>query len=848
MAKRISFRLTSEGVDELRRDLEALGPAGAQAFARIEDSAPQLANALRRSERDAESLGRQLRTTSDRGGRGLVALTRAGEGARDGLEDLAVQGGALGMALRGLGPAGLVAAAGLGGAVLAARELSQATQQALADVADLGREASIAGVGVEAYQELSYAAQRYGVTTGALTDALKELSMRADEFADTGAGPAADAFKDLDYSAAELNQMLGDTPALLEDVIARMGEMDAASRLRLADELFGGEGGEQFAALVNAGAAALRELRQEARELGLVYEADLVEQARESNRQLRLMQQIAEVELNKALVSLGPVLVDLARWFAEATAAGARLLDVWREIGDRQTVTLQMQLADDQASLAALKETAPQIVDNRAGKTRAREIRQKEAEINAIQDELIQRRARWLSLEAEAAATREAVAAARQQAQAETEIAALIESQADPVARANALLAERRALIASTYEAGTADYIEAMAAAEREHAAALDSSTSSAGAKTDALKRWLDTSGQAVAVQARYTQALVDERLSLEEAALAREVYTAQLEAGVAPGSAEADLVRMRVEMIGREREAAANREAALRAGAALHEQMRTPLEAYNNEVARLNELLAVGAISQETYGRAAEAANETLRDASPILREVGRVGESTFDAVGGAIMDMTRVGEDGFTSLWDVATAALTDINNMMLQMSMINPLKNAVLGTDLPTGGDLFGGLFDDLFGPSQTGYGSTGNMNWGGSSLSVPAPVLHDGGIVGSSAAPQRWVDSDIFIGAPRYHTGGIVGLAPNERPIIAEVGERITPAGQPMAITVPPPVVEVHVHGDGERQPRVERRGNRIDVFMDEQVAGALAAGPRTRATMRQAYGVAPGTTR
>lgn len=59
---------------------------------------------------------------------------------------------------------------------------------------------------------------------------------------------------------------------------------------------------------------------------------------------------------------------------------------------------------------------------------------------------------------------------------------------------------------------------------------------------------------------------------------------------------------------------------------------------------------------------------------------------------------------------------------------------------------------------------------------------AGVKHEGGVVGSGGR-SRDVPASWFAGAPRYHTGGVVGLAPNERPIVAEVGEEVLTRDDP-----------------------------------------------------------------
>jgi hypothetical protein len=77
---------------------------------------------------------------------------------------------------------------------------------------------------------------------------------------------------------------------------------------------------------------------------------------------------------------------------------------------------------------------------------------------------------------------------------------------------------------------------------------------------------------------------------------------------------------------------------------------------------------------------------------------------------------------------------------------------------------GGGLFGSFFASIFGGSTS------------------AAVHHDGGTIGGSA-PIRSIASAAFAGAPRMHNGGrILGLGADEVPIIAKLGETVTPAGK------------------------------------------------------------------
>lgn len=94
----------------------------------------------------------------------------------------------------------------------------------------------------------------------------------------------------------------------------------------------------------------------------------------------------------------------------------------------------------------------------------------------------------------------------------------------------------------------------------------------------------------------------------------------------------------------------------------------------------------------------------------------------------------------------------ALIQIGQLIVQMTIMNALKNSGIG------GNIAGGL----------------NLLTG---------VAHTGGVIGSNIAMRRVVSPGIFAGATRHHTGGVIGLKPNERPIIAEVGEEILTEDDP-----------------------------------------------------------------
>ena len=151
-------------------------------------------------------------------------------------------------------------------------------------IAELGDEAKRSGLSAQAFQEWKYVAEQNRIGVDALTDGFKELSLRADEFVTTGGGSAAEAFERLGFGAEELGEKLKDPSALMLEVIDRLGDMDSAAQIRIADEVFGGSGGERFVELLGQGEAGLRATIDRAHEVGAVMDDEMIAKAADLDR------------------------------------------------------------------------------------------------------------------------------------------------------------------------------------------------------------------------------------------------------------------------------------------------------------------------------------------------------------------------------------------------------------------------------------------------------------------------------------------------------------------------------------------------------------------------------------
>lgn len=208
-------------------------------------------------------------------------------------------------------------------AVAGLTALVGAARTAAKSVAEIGDAARRAGVSSEAFQKLAYVADQSRIPLDSLVDGLKELNLRADEFIVTGKGPAAEAFQRLGYGAEELKRKLADPSELMVEMIGRLGQLDRAAQIRIADEVFGGTAGERFVELVDEGEAGIRRMQAEAERLGIVIDDDLIAKAAELDRQFSSIATTISSNVKSAIVGaaaeLDNMLTSFQAWTQNST-------------------------------------------------------------------------------------------------------------------------------------------------------------------------------------------------------------------------------------------------------------------------------------------------------------------------------------------------------------------------------------------------------------------------------------------------------------------------------------------------------------------------------------------------
>lgn len=166
--------------------------------------------------------------------------------------------------------AGLVGMAAAGGAALFA--ITKSTADAGAAVADA---AKLTGLGVEAYQELRFAASRAGVEQATYTSSLQAFTKRLGE-AKAGGGALSTIFNKIDPAFLSKLRRTGDTEEALTMLLEKIGQLpQEAQRAAVASAAFS-RAGMTMALLAAEGADGIEALRKKARDLGIVLSEEAV--------------------------------------------------------------------------------------------------------------------------------------------------------------------------------------------------------------------------------------------------------------------------------------------------------------------------------------------------------------------------------------------------------------------------------------------------------------------------------------------------------------------------------------------------------------------------------------------
>lgn len=248
----------------------------------------------------------------------LYKLVVDGTSAARQLEQIAGTAGRVDSAMSKVGGAfrALLAGASVGAVVAGVRGIVDGFDA-------LSKSAQAAGVSVETLSGLSHAASMSGVETEKLGKALSKLSVALDD-ANRGNENAVDKLRELGVAAGD------DVDTALAKMADRFAAMpDGAQKTALAVRTFGEEG-RNLIPMLNAGAAGLEAMREEARALGLEIDGDAARAAEAFNDNLARMAGAVKGAGSQFVVGFVPALQAVTDAFTDTNTK----TDLWKTAGE----------------------------------------------------------------------------------------------------------------------------------------------------------------------------------------------------------------------------------------------------------------------------------------------------------------------------------------------------------------------------------------------------------------------------------------------------------------------------------------------------------------------------------
>lgn len=528
-----------------------------------------------------------------------------------------------------------------------------------ADAADeTNKAAAKIGVGVEELQKLQYAAELSGVSSEALQTAMGKLAK--------GAADGSDAFKAMGIEVKQSDGTLKGTNTLMAEVAEKFaGYKDGAEKTALAQELFG-KSGRDLIPLLNSGADGLAAMGEEAAALGIVFDSNTGRAAEAFNDNLTRLGKVKDGLIAKIASGMLPMMENLTSRLVEA-AKNTQFFD-----GAAQVLS---------ATLKALISTGSIVygVFEAVGKGLASVA----AAVMAAADGEFKQAFDILKMGG-------------------ADMATSVQNSVDRTM--------------GIWQEGAAK-AKAMAG---DPGGGLAAPVVAAVAKTDKAAQDLARKGQEVEriIQGLQEKILKAEKgdgaVTLDKAARlgATPEQLALIEQLIASGERLAALEKEGAEATRRQQkldeDAQRAKESLAAAGKKVFEDTRTPLENFNAEMVRLNELLQQGAIDWDTYQRAGQKAMEQLDN-------VKTKGKSSMEELTDAVNGFGKKATDAFvdfafgakTSFGDMISSMLKDLARMVIQRNVMGPLFSAIGGS---------GGLLSGLLSFDGGGYTGTGSRSGG------------------------------------------------------------------------------------------------------------------------------------
>lgn len=290
----VGLRLFVTGNAEAKRDFDAFKESGKHAFSEIGAGA-----------RNANPF--------------LLAFSRTVGETKEKVAGLAEETGSSGRVFASFGTAGILAAAALGGLMVAV----EGTKKAMEFGDEIADSATKLGIGTKALQEYRYAIHEAGGETMDADAAIGGFT-KALGAAESGLSPKImKAFAGLGFTKEQLRSFDSVDDAMVA-VTAKIAALSSeAERAAVAEKL----GMTPLLPLLRKGADGMQDLRAEAEKLGYVMSDELAQKASETHDKMEALDHVIDVQVKSSFIELAPYILQATQELADFTKGLAEFLN-----------------------------------------------------------------------------------------------------------------------------------------------------------------------------------------------------------------------------------------------------------------------------------------------------------------------------------------------------------------------------------------------------------------------------------------------------------------------------------------------------------------------------------------
>lgn len=799
MAQTFAIRLSIEDMQSVRNALQAMGKDGEAAFKAFGNATDRVSDKLKGVRAEA------LQTTP-----ALRAIDAASKEVRRGFDQWADRIPVFGAALRAIGPAGLAAAAGFVAIGVAINGATRAAKDAITEFSRINDAAEALNVSREHLQGLEAAAMGSGVSAEDLAGILQTLSVGTAK-ATFDQGRLAKAISAVNPELLDQLRSASSVEGRWNAIAAAVrGSSDAQARQQIVIAA-GGAQALKLMPILRSEKSSIEDITAAAKAMGLVIDDSMIRAADAAGDQVDILSRKIKLQWASAMIELAPLIETTSGVTAELAVNIGRAVDAMRPLDRQSGPTLQSQLNErlkaEGEQFARLQEAqraaagrdpgGHDIVINQSNedwlKVRIQAFEKAVAERKQISEEINRRLIaapgesgdpdrNAIDLAKQVEDLEKKFMPAQQKLRAEYEhinelVKAGLSSEAAVAARAKAredILGESAALkqqevalkAVAQARSDLGDHSLQLSQREAELNKLIGVKGFTSKDAAEALKAYRDQIDGTTETEKRWQAAIQAARSPVQQ--LRDDIARLDAEHAAHPGAdgylEMLDLLRekLKTAMQAEVDAAEATRQSsqAYKDAAAVRQQLAawdaaalTPAQKLAAEQERVNKLIG---------GEGGLSSRDVQRYMEGYAKSLGEAGKQTAglrlqsDALDAAL--------SGQLGTWQSAERVMLGVLRQVVQEWL--RARDTMKANSLADG---FASLGSFILGGG--GGGSSGG-NLGGGASAGRAAIKHGGGMIGEPG-PSRVVSLDLFRNAPRHHTG----LAPRERAIIAEDGERM-----------------------------------------------------------------------